>query len=128
MSLNWLPVIGKIVGGVTDIIDQKVEDKDLANQLKAELSKQAMSMDMSELDAQKSIIVAEAESGNVLTSSWRPLTMLCLVGCVMAHWLGFTPPNLPNEQVLALLDIVQVGLGGYVIGRSAEKVAKVWKA
>lgn len=126
--LQWMPVIGKVVDKVSDIIDQKVEDKDLANQIKAELSQRAMSMDMAELEAQKSIIVAEAESGNVLTSSWRPITMLCLVGCVMAHWLGFTPPNLPNEQVLALLDIVQVGLGGYVIGRSAEKVAKVWKA
>lgn len=126
--LQWMPVIGKVVDKVADIIDQKVEDKDLANQIKAELAQRAMNMDMAELDAQKSIIVAEAESSNVLTSSWRPLTMLCLVGCVMAHWLGFTPPNLPNEQVLALLDIVQVGLGGYVIGRSAEKVAKVWKA
>ena len=53
--------------------------------------------------------------------------MLTFVGLIVAHWLGFTPDNLPSEQVMALLDIVKIGLGGYVVGRSAEKVATVWK-
>jgi hypothetical protein len=34
---------------------------------------------------------------------------------------------LPESEVAALLDIVKIGLGGYVFGRSAEKVAANWK-
>ncbi len=50
--------------------------------------------------------------------------MLWFAGLVGAHWLGFTPPNLPEAVVLKLLSIVQVGVGGYVVGRSAEKVVR----
>jgi len=31
-------------------------------------------------------------------------------------------PNLVEAEVLKLWDIVEIGLGGYVIGRSAEKI------
>jgi len=55
------------------------------------------------------------------------MIMLWFAGLVGAHWLGFTPENLSEESIARLLDIVQVGLGGYVIGRSAEKVVKEWK-
>jgi len=37
-------------------------------------------------------------------------------------WLGWSAPNLGEAEVLKLWDIVEIGLGGYVIGRSAEKV------
>ncbi|WP_020411161.1 hypothetical protein [Microbulbifer variabilis] len=45
----------------------------------------------------------------------------------MAHWLGWTAPNLGKEQALAVLGVVKIGLGGYVVGRSAEKAIKTWK-
>ena len=35
---------------------------------------------------------------------------------------GGAAPNLGEAEVLKLWDIVEIGLGGYVIGRSAEKV------
>jgi len=53
--------------------------------------------------------------------------MLVFVGLVVAHWLGFTAPNISEQTVSDLLAIVQVGLGGYVIGRSGEKIVKEWK-
>jgi len=115
-----------LLGVLTGIIDQAVTDKDLAARIKADLQSQGLQLVASELDAQKDIIVAESKGGG-LQGNWRPITMLTFVGLISAHWLGFTPENLPESQVLALLDIVKVGLGGYVVGRSAEKVATVWK-
>jgi len=80
-----------------------------------------------ELDSAMKIIVAEAQSGSWLAQNWRPITMLTFVALIVAHWLGFTPQNMPEAQVMALLEIVKVGLGGYVLGRSGEKIAKAWK-
>ena len=48
--------------------------------------------------------------------------MLVFVGLIVARWLGWSAPNLGEAEVLKLWDIVEIGLGGYVIGRSAEKV------
>ena len=53
--------------------------------------------------------------------------MLGLTGLVGAHWLGWTAPNLPPEQVADLYLLVQIGLGGYIGGRSAKKIAGILK-
>jgi hypothetical protein len=68
-------------------------------------------------------VKAEAESENFLASSWRPLVMLTFTGLIVARWLGYSAPGITEAEVLKLWDIVQLGLGGYVIGRSVEKVA-----
>lgn len=68
------------------------------------------------------IIKTEAASENFITSSWRPILMLVFGALIVARWLGWSAPNLSHDEVLKLWDIVQLGLGGYVIGRSAEKV------
>lgn len=84
----------------------------------------AQSGELSELAERTGVIRAEAGSESWLARSWRPLTMLTFTALIVLHWLGFTPENLPPEQVLSLLELVKLGLGGYVIGRSLEKTVK----
>ena len=68
------------------------------------------------------IVKAEAQSSHWLAANWRPLTMLVFVALIVARWFGWSAPGLSEPEALKLWDIVQLGLGGYVIGRSAEKV------
>lgn len=70
------------------------------------------------------VITAEANSESWLAANWRPLTMLSFVGLIWMHWLGLTPDNLPASQVEMVMDIIQLAIGGYVVGRSVEKTAK----
>lgn len=72
--------------------------------------------------AQANIVQAEAASSNWLASSWRPITMLTFVALIVARWFGWAAPNLTEAEYLKLWDIVQIGIGGYVVGRSVEKV------
>ncbi|WP_444886715.1 3TM-type holin [Microbulbifer sp. JMSA008] len=109
------------------VIDKAFPDKTEANRLKAQVDSQLISMDLEELKSASQIITAEAKGESCLQRNWRPITMLTFVGLIMAHWVGWTSPNLSEEQILALLEIVKIGLGGYVVGRSAEKAAKAWK-
>jgi hypothetical protein len=48
--------------------------------------------------------------------------MLTFTALIVALWLGYSAPGISEAEVLKLWDIVQLGLGGYVIGRSAEKI------
>ena len=77
---------------------------------------------MAVFTAQAQIVQAEAASQNWLASSWRPLTMLTFVVLIVCRWFGWAAPNLSEAEYIKLWDIVQLGLGGYVIGRSVEKV------
>ena len=70
-------------------------------------------------------IRAEIKADSWLTKNWRPIIMLDFGALVTAHWLGFTAPNIDAAQVNGILLLIQIGLGGYVVGRSGEKIASV---
>lgn len=120
-------LLAPILSIIDTVVDKAIPDKGKAAELKAELAHAAITLSDTELKSQTSIIVAEATGESWLQRNWRPLVMMFLTVLVGAHWLGFTPEGLSEGEVLSLLDIVKVGLGGYVIGRSAEKTMKAYK-
>jgi hypothetical protein len=122
-----LSLIGAIVPKVLDIVDSLVEDTDQANKIKFEIQRQLIQTRNSELDAAVKVVLAEAQGG-WLQRNWRPGLMVTFAALVVAHWFGFTAPDIPESVQNSLLDIVMVGVGGYIVGRSSEKVAKVWKS
>lgn len=84
--------------------------------------KNKLNMFLAVFTAQAGIVQQEAASSHFLASSWRPITMLTFVTLIVARWFGFAASGLAEGEYLALWDIVKLGLGGYVIGRSVEKV------
>jgi hypothetical protein len=72
---------------------------------------------------QQAIVTAEANSSNWLAASWRPITMLTFLALVVGDTFGLFATPLRDEA----WTLLQIGLGGYVVGRSGEKIAKVLK-
>ena len=122
-----LSLISSLVAPIFSVIDKAVPDRDLAEKLKHEIQSDLVNNRAKELESAANIIIAEAQGGSWLQNSWRPITMLTFTSLVVMHWLGFTAENLPEDQVIALLEIVKVGLAGYVLGRSGEKIMKEYK-
>lgn len=117
-----LPILGSIGGQVAKSLfpDPADETKrmEVEKSFAVETMKQAQAIEQAAAD----IVKAEAQSENWLASSWRPVTMLIFVGLIVARWFGWAAPNLAEEEYIKLWSIVELGLGGYVIGRSAEKI------
>ena len=120
-------LISPISSLIGKVIDRVAPDQNEANRMKLEASTLVSELAREELKGAVQVITAEANGESWLQRNWRPMLMLWFAVLVGAHWLGFTPPNLPEAVVLQLLEIVQVGIGGYVLGRSAEKGIKAWK-
>lgn len=108
------------VGG--KLIDRLWPDPTQRDQAKLQLLEMAQKGELAELSARAGIVQAEAASSNWLASGWRPITMLTFTALIVARWLGWSAPGISEAEVLKLWDIVQLGLGGYVIGRSVEKI------
>ncbi len=121
-------VVGSVIGRIAGIIDQYVEDKDKALELRTKIEQELIALERDLVRSRAEIITAEARSESWLTRNWRPITMLTFVALIVADWLGFSAPNMSQELKSKLFDIIQIGLGGYVIGRSFEKVAREFKA
>lgn len=89
----------------------------------SEAQRQRMQQFLAVFTAQAGIVQTEAASSHWLAANWRPLLMLTFGALIVARWFGWAAPNLSEAEYLKLWDIVELGLGGYVIGRSVEKVA-----
>ena len=110
-------------------IEKAVPDKDLQAKLKAELQTQLLQSHTQELQAAARIVEAEAKS-NWFVSSWRPLLMYVLIFILIWNYvlgpvvLFFFKASITIELPGDVWTLLNVGLGGYVIGRSAESVAR----
>lgn len=120
--LGVLGAVAPMVKTLFNTIDKTIDNKAEAEKIKQSIQQQLLSGQLKELEAQAQIITAEAQGG-WLQRNWRPLLMLVFAGLVVAHWFGFTAPNIPESVQNSLLNIVLVGVGGYVVGRSGEKIA-----
>lgn len=107
--------------------EEKIDAKTRMLAVQTEMCMKVLDYEAQILQMQSSIIVAEAQSQHWIAATWRPITMLVLVSLVTAHWMGWTATNLSEEQILSLFDLVKIGLGGYIVGRSGEKIAKAIK-
>ena len=87
-----------------------------------EMERQKVQMALAIYAGQAEIVKAEAQSEHWIVAAWRPVLMLTFGGLIVARWLGWSAPNITEAEVLKLWSIVELGLGGYVIGRSVEKV------
>ena len=124
--LNAVAPLAKIL---FNTIEKAVPDKDLQAKLKAELQTQLLQSHTQELTAAAKIIEAEAKAG-WFASSWRPLLMYVLIFILVWNYvIGpvikiFTGAVISFELPGDVWSLLQIGLGGYVLGRSAESVAR----
>jgi hypothetical protein len=114
-----IPALAPILGAV---VKSKFPDPAEAAKAEAELTAQLWANAHQINAAAADIVRAEADSKHWLTSNWRPITMLVFVALIVARWFGLAAPGLSEAEYLKLWSIVEFGLGGYVIGRSAEKI------
>jgi len=127
--------IADLFGKGLDIVDDLVEDKDLANKIRAEVQTKIMSIAHTELvsllESQTKIILGEIQGESWLQRNWRPLIMaefgtIILNNYILAPYLGLFMGN--EYQIMLLIPpdmwaLLKIGLGGYVVGRSMEKIA-----
>ena len=110
------PVLSRVVGNLFPDPTERAKAE-------AEAMRQLLAAQSQIEAAAADIVKAEASSGNWLAAAWRPITMLVFVTLIVARWFGYAAPGLSEAEALKLWGIVELGLGGYVIGRSAEKIA-----
>jgi len=129
-----VPIIdaaSRILSPILETVKKAVKDKDLAEQLEHDLTVTVMQHATRELEVQRDVLVSET-GGTGLKAQWRPITMLVFVAIVannyiIAPYIGLffgAEYRLELAMPEQLWSLLQIGLGGYVVGRSAEKVAE----
>lgn len=122
--------IGSLFTGIREAVTgEKIQDP----ALKLELLKEIQNAEAKMMEAQAKTIVAEASSEHWISSAWRPITMLTFVFIIANNYILVPYFNLVGIPVVSLdipppmWELLQLGLTGYIIGRSAEKAIKTYK-
>ena len=114
---------GGLVKEIGNVIDKLFTTEEERLKAKNEIFKVLQEQQLELQKLQTEIIVTEA-NGNWLQRSWRPILMLAF-GFIVIYVKFIAPlfslpiPPLEDE----FWNLLQLGIGGYVVGRSVEKVA-----
>lgn len=121
-------IIGPLLSGLLSVVDKAIEDKDQAALIKARLNEQVLNGSLQELEAAAKIIVAEAQGESWLQRNWRPLLMVMFGVIIANNYLVVPLFNTPSALIPPdMWDLLKLGVGGYVVGRTVEKGLKTWK-
>jgi len=128
-------VLGSVAEKAVDVVDQFVEDKDKAAELKAALITRFSQSADNELNQKSSIIKTEATGESWLQRNWRPILMLVIVAIVANNFLiaPYLKAMFGADAALSLdlpenlWDLMTIGVGGYVASRGIEKSIKNWR-
>ena len=122
--LKWFS--GNVIGEIGKVIDNLFTSEEERLKAKNEIFKVLKEQQLELQKLQTNIILAEA-NGNWLQRSWRPILMLAF-GFIVIYVKFIAPlfdlpiPELENE----FWNLLQIGIGGYVVCRSGEKMIKTY--
>lgn len=127
--MGILEAIGGIFGTVGKAVDEFHTSQEEKLALKAKLLEvqtqvfeQAVELERAQIEAQRDVVVAEAQSESWITRNWRPVTMLSFVVLMFMTAFGLADVDLLSRVPEKLWTAITVGLGGYIVSRGAEKI------
>jgi hypothetical protein len=121
------PIVDTVVGIVKSYQGRKVSDAEM----RAEVNKAILSTLAEVTKTQGDVIMAEMRGENWLQRNWRPVTAISFVAIIVFYgillpilvgWFGFPPVRVGDALLEWIMQAVMVCLGGYIGGRSLEKI------
>ena len=127
--------VGSLVGAIGGIIDdlntsdeEKLAAKLALSKLENDITIRLIEAESTVVQEKAKVLIAEAQGESWMQRNWRPVTMLTFVfivawNFIIAPLFAQTALEIPDP----MWKLLQLGIGGYIIGRTAEKSIKTWK-
>ncbi|MCI6412884.1 MAG: holin family protein [Butyricimonas virosa] len=113
-----MKTVTNLVSAVGEIVDRLTLPGREKKQLETDILRLLIAVEEKTISEQAASIREEAQ-GNWLQRSWRPIVMLVFTLIILAG----TFLNLPIlADTSRFWDLLEIGLGGYIIGRGSEQL------
>jgi hypothetical protein len=128
-STVFSALFGPLVQGIIGMIDKSIPDATRAEELKAQIQTMLLQFQSQMLQSATQVILAEAQGQSWLQRNWRPLLMLTCIVIIFNNYVLYPYMKAIFHWGVALelppdlWTMLQVGVGGYVVGKSAETIA-----
>jgi len=122
----WDKLIGLFGGNLVKEVGSVVDNLTVTDEEKAKAKAAIGAIVMTGLTdlakAQAEVITTEMK-GSFLQKNWRPMVMLAFAFILIMKWFGLTDSEIPTALEMELMSLLEIGIGGYVAGRTIEKVS-----
>lgn len=126
--MGFAALIPVLLPYLSKLIDRVIPDEQAKAAAKLELLKTLAESDQKEWDAKSKVIIAEAQGESAAQRNWRPhlmyLFMILLsmnyivIPTLAAFGVHIDSYALPPQ----MWSLLEIGVGGYIVGRSGEKI------
>lgn len=123
-------LLSLLVGPLTTLIEKIFPNPAEQERAKAEMLTAMNKANQAEWAAKSEVVVAEVKGESWMQRNWRPLLMMVFIALIINNYIlvpylvAFGVPvnmlPLPPE----MWTLLTVGVGGYIVGRSGEKIYK----
>jgi len=134
MSVLGSILTGPLIEIAGKVLDRVIPDKAARAEAKAKLTSEILKNEAAFAEAAARVVVAEAQGHSWMQRNWRPSLMFTIMGLMI--WNGVAAPliavgfgvDLPLLQAWQAIPsemwtLLSIGVGGYIAGRSGEKIA-----
>ena len=126
-----IPVL-EIIPVISKVLDRILPDKKAREQAKLALLELQQQGNLDDLKIRGEIVTSEIKGESWIQRAWRPILMLSIVAIVVNNYILYPYLNLmfgPDTAVILDLpdkmwNLMTVGVGGYIVGRSGEKIMR----
>ena len=115
---NIFKPAAKLIDDLHTSAEEKLQLRNELAKLETEFREKVLEYETRLMEAQSSIIKAESTGHSWIQRNWRPIVMLVFLVLVVCDSFGVLKFRLADEA----WTLLQIGMGGYVVGRSAEKI------
>lgn len=116
--MSALDPIKSVADAVSELVERVTLPAREKKQLEADVMRLLLEREK-ELVQARTTLLQEEGKGNWLQRSWRPLVMLTFAAVILIG--TFTNISILSDTS-RFWDLLEIGLGGYVVGRSGEKI------
>jgi hypothetical protein len=123
-------ILGTLLPGIFEIIGKYFKNDQEKMEAQARITEHILKNEATVIEASRDVVKAEIESESVLARNWRPILMYLLM--VLLIWIIAISPIFHLQEATkvslqsvpdSLWNLLMIGMGGYIFGRSAEKIA-----
>lgn len=129
-------LLGPLLGKLVDLYKSYNQKQVTESQLRRDLEKTILSTFSEVTKTQADVIMAEMRAEGWLQRNWRPVTAVCFAFIVMFYgillpiavdWFGAPPVRVGDQLLKWIMDAVMLCLGGYIGGRTLEKIVSTFR-
>lgn len=123
---------GGLLGSITDVAKAFINKEITIEEYQSKVAGLLVPAIGELAKAQRDVIMAEATSESWIARNWRPMVAIAfgfipffygLIVPILVGWFGMPSPRVGDELLKWIMDAVVICLGGYIGGRSLEKIA-----